>query len=217
MIKYAHRGLVKNGKLPFLFYQLYLLMNVVFYSLWLLLAYFSFLFSHADSLEKNVLKTFKGEWNIPLGHPVGREILVHQYWHYFATSMCIFLMLLFIMSVGIFYSKRNLRNHCHSRQNVFTFNSTIFWGLTHIGLVITFHVTILHVNFNILHILVLRFFMIFSHIIKSFVTFFENQNYFPELFSDTERSSPSFYYGLTNICPRPETLMPFIPFRQNAR
>ena len=217
MIKYALRGLVKNGKLPSLFYQLYLLINVVFFSLWHLLAFFSFLFnqSEREGIEKNVLKTFMGETQYRENEDI--EYSFSRYWQYFTTSMCIFLMLLLIMSVGIFYSKRNSRNPCHYRQNVFTFNSTIFWGLIHIGLFISFHVTVSHVSFNILLISVLRFFIIFSHIIKSFVTIFENQKYFPELFSDMERNSQSFYFGLTNISPRPETLMPFIPFRQNAR
>ena len=34
MIKYSQRGLVVNGKVAFLFYLLYLLINVVFYSQW---------------------------------------------------------------------------------------------------------------------------------------------------------------------------------------
>ena len=212
MIKYAHRGLVKNGKLPSLFYQLYLLINVVFYSLWLLLAFFSFLYSHSNSLEKSVLKTFKGNGNIR------KETSVHRYWQYFAASLFIFLIILLIMSLGIFYSKRYLRkNHCYFRQNVFTLNSTMFWGLIHIGLFISSYITVLQINLNIVHLSVLRFFMIFSHFIKSFVTIFENQKYLPELFSDMDRSSRSFYFGLTIICPRPETLTPFIPFRQNAR
>ena len=197
--------------MPSVFYKLYLLISVVFYSLWLLLALIGFLFSHSDSLEEKVLKTFKGERNVE------KEISVHRYWQYFATSMFIFLMLLLIMSMGIFYSKRNSRHQCYFRQNVFTFNSTMFWGLTHIGLFISFHVTILHVNFNVSHISVLRFFMILSHLIRSFITIIENQKYFPELFSDMEISSQYFYNGLTNICPRQEILMPFIPFRQNAR
>ena len=67
MIKYAHRGLVKDGKLPSVFYKLYLLISVVFYSLWLLLALIGFLFSHSDSLEEKVLKTFKGERNVWYG------------------------------------------------------------------------------------------------------------------------------------------------------
>ena len=107
MIKYAHRGLVKDGKLPSVFYKLYLLISVVFYSLWLLLALIGFLFSHSDSLEEKVLKTFKGERNVE------KEISVHRYWQYFATSMFIFLMLLLIMSMGIFYSKRNSRHQCN--------------------------------------------------------------------------------------------------------
>ena len=104
MIKYAHRGLVKDGKLPSLFYLLYLLICIVFYSLWLLLAAFSFLFSHSDSLEENVLKTFKGESEIV------KDFSVVRYWRYFASSMCIFLILLLIMSLGIFYSKRKSKN-----------------------------------------------------------------------------------------------------------
>ena len=103
MIKYAHRGLVKNGKLPTLFYLLYLLICVVFYSLWLLLAAFSFLFSHSDSLEENLLKTFKGESDV-VHVDVVKHISVVRYWRYFATSMCIFLMLLLIMSLGILSS-----------------------------------------------------------------------------------------------------------------
>ena len=211
MIKYAHRGLVKNGKLPSLFHILYLLICFVFYSLWLLLAAFSFLFSHSDSLDENVLKTFKGESDEVT------EIPFVRYWQYFATSMCIFLMLFLIMSLGIFYLKRKSKKHRHCRQNVFTFNSTLFWGLIHFGLVISLHLTLILGEIHIIQISVLRFFMIFSHFIKSVVTIFDNQQYFPELFSDMETSSRSFNFNLTNIYPRKENLMPFIPFRQNAR
>ena len=211
MIKYAHRGLVKDGKLPSLFYLLYLLICIVFYSLWLLLAAFSFLFSHSDSLEENVLKTFKGESEIV------KDFSVVRYWRYFATSMCIFLILLLIMSLGIFYSKRKSKKHRHFRQNVFTFESTLFWGLMHFGLFISLHLTLVLGEVLIIQISVLRFFMISSHFIKSFVTIFENQKYFPELFSDMETSRRSCNFNFTNIYPRQEALMPFIPFRQNAR
>ena len=59
--------------------------------------------------------------------------------------------------------------------------------------------------------------MIFFHIIKSIITLFENQKNFPELFSDMETSNRSPYFDLKYIHPRQETLMPFIPFKQNAR
>ena len=208
MIKYAHRGLVKNGKLPTLFYLLYLLICVVFYSLWILLAAFSYLFSH--SFDKSLLKTFKGE------NDLVKHISAVRYWRYFATSMCIFLMLLLIMSLGIFHSKRKSKKHRHCRQNVFTFESTLFWGLIHFGLIISLYLTLILGEIHILQISVLRYFMIFSHFIKSVVTIFENQKYFPELFSNTE-TSRFCNFNFTNFYPRQENLMPFIPFRQDAR
>ena len=211
MIKYAHRGLVKSGELPSLFYLLYLLISVVFYSQWLLLAVFSFLFSPSKILEENVLKTFKGDDDLV------KDISVYSYWRYFASSMCIFLILFFIMSLGIFYLKRKSKKNCHFRQNVFTFESTLFWGLIHFGLFLSFHLTITSGEIDSIQISVLRFFMIFSHFIKSVVTIFENQKCFPELFSDTEISCLSCNFNFTNISPRHETLMPFIPFQQNAR
>ena len=212
MIKYAHRGLAKSGVLPSLFYLLYLLTSGVFYSLWLLLAAFSLFTS--DNLEKTVLKTFKGD------NDLVKDISVYRYWQYFVASMCIFLILILIMSLGIFYSKRKSKKNCHFCQNVFTFESTLFWGLIHFGLflsfLVSFHLTLLG-EIDIIQISVLRFFMIFSHFIKSVFTIFENQENFPELFSDMEISCRSCNFNFTNISPRCENLMPFIPFRQNAR
>ena len=213
MIKYAHRGLAKSGVLPSLFYLLYLLTSGVFYSLWLLLAAFS-LFTNSDNLEETVLKTFKGDNNFM------KDNSVYRYWQYFVSSMCIFLILILIMSLGIFYSKRKSKRNRHFRQNVFTFESTLFWGLIHFGLflsfVVSFHLARLG-EIDFIQMSVLRFLMIFSHFIKSVVTIFENQENFPELFSDKEISYRSCNFNITTISPRHQNLMPFIPFHQNAR
>ena len=212
MIKYAHRGLAKSGVLASLFYLLYLLTSGVFYSLWLLLAAFSLFTS--DNLEETVLKTFKGD------NDLVKDISVYRYWQYFVSSMCIFLTLILIMSIGIFYSKRKSKKSCHFRQNVFTFESTLFWGLIHFGLFLSFLVSFYLTRLgeiDFIQMSVLRFLMIFSHFIKSVVTIFENQENFPELFSDKEISYRSCNFNITTISPRHQNLMPFIPFHQNAR
>ena len=207
MIKYAQRGSVKNGTLPFQFYLLYLLISVVFHCQWLIMAFSRLGEDDSDSREENILKTFiGGEWDKTAEIPLVR---------YFATLMCIFAILLLIMSLGIFYSRRKSGNKRYHRHNVFTFNLTLFWGLLHCGLFISLFST-LNMGEIFIHSL-LRFCMICSHIIKSIVTIFENQENLPELFSDMEIKNRPSYFNLTNIYPRQETLMPFIPLRQNAR
>ena len=201
MIKYSHRGLVVNGKLPFLFYQQYLLISFVFYCQWFfLLVYFAFFSS--DSLDENILETFRGG---------GKQLVAPV--RYFAMLICIFLVLFLFMSLGIFYSKRKSKKHY--RQNVNTFNLTLFWGLLHCLLFISLFVT---KSMEEIHAFsVIRFLSIFTHFIKSIATIFENQKNFPELFSDIETKNQPFYFNQTNLYPRQETFMPFIPFRQNAR
>lgn len=129
MIKYSHKGLIKDGKLPFLFYLQYLLITVVFYSQYLL----TFTLSknkNLKNLRKTMLSTFKSE-----------EVKVIPIVHYFSTLICIYFMLLVIMVIGMFYSKRKSSKH-HYRQNVFTFNSTLLWGLIHFGLFISLYLTL---------------------------------------------------------------------------
>ena len=203
MIKYSQRGLVVNGKVPFLFYLLYLLINVVFYSQWSFFILFRLL-SDSKSFDENMLKTFKGEG----------QLLVKKF-TYFATLMCIFLMLLLIMTFGVFYLKRKSKKNHHFRQNVFTYNSTFFWGLLHCSLFVSLIITLFMEEIHILS--VIRILAIFSLTIKSVVTIFENQRNFPELFMDIETKNESSYCNLTNVRPRQETFMPFISFTQNAR
>ena len=63
---------------------------------------------------------------------------------------------------------------------------------------------------------VIRFFIIFSNIIKAIATIVENQKNLPELFSDMETNRPSNFH-MANVYPRQETFMPFIPYEENAR
>ena len=119
------------------------------------------------------------------------------------------------MSLGIFYLKRRNTHQNYCRQNVFTLNGTIFWGLIHFVLFSSFWYTL---KMKQMHVFtVIRFFIILSHFIKSIVTFFENQRNFPELFSDSNMNNQSSNFPLARIHPRQEAVMPFIPFRQNAR
>ena len=194
-----------NGKLPILFYLQYLLISVAFYSPFLLMDFFK---KESHNLQ-NMLETFKGRF---------REVAsdVQDFGHYLVTLMCIFLIIILIMSLAILHLKRRSNqqiNQC--RQNVFTLNSTLFWGILHFLLLLTFWFTL---NMEQIHVFtVFRFLIIFSHFIKSVVTIFENQKNFPELFSDTETNNRSSNFPLANVHPRQETVMPFVQFRQNAR
>ena len=211
MIKHSHRGLIENGKLPSIYYSLYILISVVFYSQWLLIVCFRITYSQSykDEIDEAVLKTF-GK-----GPIVKIPDIRFTYYHYFVISMCIFLMLLLIMSLGIFYTKSKLKKPTHYRQNVFTLNLTLFWGLLHFGLFISNYLTLVLKEPFILS--VLRFFMIIFPFMKSIVTIFETQKSFPELFSDMCTDKRSFSFNLTNVYPRQQNLMPFIPFQKNAR
>ena len=102
MIKYSQRGLVVNGKLPFLFYLQYLLISVAFYCQWsLILAYFAFFYS--ESLDENMLKTFRFRG--------GGEVNCFFRAKYFATLTCIFSMLfLDILLWTYFTPKWNRKN-----------------------------------------------------------------------------------------------------------
>ena len=111
--------------------------------------------------------------------------------------------------------KKKIKKNQHIRQNVFTFNLTIFWGLLHSSLFVSLIITLFMEEIHILS--VIRILAIFSFTIKSVVTIFENQRNFPELFMDIETKIESSYCNLTNVCPRQETFMPFISFTQNAR
>ena len=131
MIKYSQRGLVVNGKLPFLFYLQYLLISVAFYCQWsLILAYIAFF--NSESLDENMLKTFRFRG--------GGEVNCFFRVKYFATLTCIFSMLFLFMGLDILYSK--IKSKKHYRQNVFTFNLTLFWGLSHCLLFIVSSMTI---------------------------------------------------------------------------
>ena len=159
-----------------------------------------------NSLE-TAMQTFKGKIE---------ETLDNRIVSYFSSLMCVFWILILTMSLGIFHSKRKSKRHYQFRQNVFTLNSTLFWGLLHFGLFISLYLTLKTMEKS--HVLsFLRFLMAFSHIIKSIVTIFENQKNLPELFSDMKTNEQSSYFNFTNFSPRHQSLMPFIPFRQNAR
>ena len=134
---------------------------------------------------------------------------------YFSTSMCIFLIVIMIMSFGVFYLKRRSKRHCHYRQNVFTFKSTLFWGLLHFVIVISLYVTFTSGKVQIFT--VIRILMIFSHFIKSIVTIFENQTNLPELFTNLETNNRSSFSNETTFYPRQENFLPNLPFKQNAR
>ena len=204
MIKYSLRGLVVNGKLPVLFFLQYLLISIAFYSSFLLMDFFK---KESQNLE-NMLEPFKGEF---------KEVAsdVQDFGHYLVTLMCIFLIIILIMSLAIFYSKRRTNQPNLCRQNVFTLNSTLFWGLIHFVLFLSFWFSLIMEQIHVFT--VIRFLIIFSHLIKSVVTIFENQKNFPELFSDPETNNRSSNFPLADIHPRQETVMPFVQFRQNAR
>ena len=163
MIKYSLRGLAVNGKLPVLFYLQYLLISVAFYSPFLLMDFFK---KESHNLQ-NVLETFKGRF---------REVAsdVQDFGHYLVTLMCIFLIIILIMSLAIVqYSKRRTNQQNLCRQNVFTLNSTLFWGLIHFVLLLSFWFSLIMEQIHVFT--VIRFLIIFSHLIKSVVTIFENQ------------------------------------------
>ena len=204
LIKYSHSGLVVNGKLPILFYLQYLLSCVVFYSIFLLMDFLK----KENQNHENMLGSFNGRF-------MGVAPNIRHLGQYFATLMGIYLILILIMSLGILYSKRRSNNQNYCRQNVFTLNATLIWGFIHFVLFSAFWFTLIMKQIHVFT--VIRFFIILSHFIKSIVTIFENQRNFPELFSDTEMNNPSLNFPLANIHPRQETVMPFIPFRQNAR
>ena len=202
MIKYS-RGLLKNGKLPLLFYLQYLLINFVFYSQWLLMLYSQFY-----RFEEQMLETFQLERD-------PKKVFEISIFRYFSTSMCIFLIVIMIMSFGVFYLKRRSKRHCHYRQNVFTFKSTLFWGLLHFVIFISLYVTFTSGKVQIFS--VIRILMIFSHFIKSIVTIFENQTNLPELFTNLKTNNRSSSSNVTTFYPRQENFLPNLPFKQNAR
>ena len=206
MIKYSQRGLVVNGKLPFLFYQLYLLISFTFYFQWFLTMAYFFFFS-PDSPNENILESFRGRGK---EKPDNKSTL---YFANIAALTCVFTMLFLVMSLGIPYKKIKSKKHC--RQNVFTFNLTLFWGLLHCSLVISLFLTVFMREMHIFSLI--RLLIISSSFIKSIITIFETKKNFPELFSDIGTNNLSFYFNQTNAYPRQETFMPFIPFRQNAR
>ena len=131
-IKYSHRGLVVNGKLPILFYTQYILSSFVFYSLFLLLLFFK---TDESQYFKNLLGSFNGDFN-------GLNRNIRHISRYFLTLMCIFFILILIISLGIFYLKRRYNHQNYCRQNVFTLNGTLFWGLIHLVLLISFWFTL---------------------------------------------------------------------------
>ena len=207
MIRYSHHGMVVNGKLPPIFYLLYLLMGVVFFSLFLVFLLIG-LVKDESQIYENMLETFKGVYK-------GLDSDVQSSAQYLLSLMCIFLILILIMCLGIFYSLRRTNNRNNRRQNVFTLNSTLFWGFLHVVLFASLILTLMKEQIHIF--IVIRFIFISSDFIKTVVTIIENQHNLPELFSDVDTNNRPSNFPLANIHPRQENNMPFIPFRQDAR
>ena len=131
-----------------------------------------------------------------------------------------FLLLLILMIFAISHTLKRTRIEKQSqRQNVYTFFSTVFWGILHSTIIILFFLAMRKKKYLILN--VLRFVLIFmSHFFKPIITIIEIKRNFPHLFLDNNISKfkpRDFYFNQTNLSPRPEPLMPLIPFQQNAR
>ena len=138
---------------------------------------------------------------------------------YIAFSLT-FLTLLIFMILAIIYTLRKSKiKKQGQRKNVYTFFLTVFWGVLHISLILTFLLAMMMKKYLVLN--VLRFVMIFiSHFLKPVITIIEVKRNFPELFMDNIISTVkprNFFFNQTNLSPRREPLMPFIPFQQNAR
>lgn len=159
-----------------------------------------------ENFKTIVIKTFKVE------QPKG----IHFYAaRYYVTLTSMFLFLLIIMSLAICYMKRTSLKKLH-RQNIYTLKSTLFWGFLHFGILILYHIAQIQKDFFFCS--VLRFVLIFfTQFIKYVILIIDLRKNLPELFSDS-----NIHYGCNCIvlpvsCPRSEPLMPFIPFKQNAR
>lgn len=131
-----------------------------------------------------------------------------------------FLLLLILMIFAICHTLKRAKIEKQSqRHNIYTFFSTVFWGILHSTIIILFFLAMRKKKYLILN--VLRFVMIFiSHFLKPIITIIEVKRNFPDLFWDNNISNfqpRDFYFNQTNLSPRPELLMPLIPFQQNAR
>ena len=204
LIKYSNRGLVKNGKISVLFKNLYAVISVTFYvqPFFVILS----IIYNCDDFKINVMKTFRVEQSTDIYFSAAR---------YYTTLTFIFLVLLIIMSLAIFFMKKKSSTKLR-RQNIYTFKSTLFWGILHFGILILYHSARNQNDF--IFCSVLRFVFIFlTHFFRFVILIIDVRKNLPELFSD----SYVYYKDTCNIltvpCPRREPLMPFFPFQQNAR
>lgn len=180
-------------------------MSITFYSQPLILI--SVIMSNSDGFKMNVLETFRTEKlnGIP---STGSK--------YYSTISCIFLVIVMIMGMGIFYVKRNFTKL--SRQNIYTLNSTLFWGFLHFVILILYRSAQIQRDFFACS--VLRFVMIFiSHFIKYIFVIIDVRKNLPEIMCNNRTFDVNEKNRIViNVSyPRKEPFMPFIPFQQNAR
>ena len=213
LIKYSMRGIAVNGKIPPLFNQLYALISVTFYVLFLSLYLLVYLLPRYDQFSKTLLQQFRMEED-----KKSFSFLKYQETH--ISFSLTFLTLLIFMILAIIYTLRKSKiKEQNQRYNVYTFFLTVFWGLIHISIILTFLLAMMKKMYLVLNFL--RFVMILiSHFLKPIITIIEVERNFPEFFMDnmTLPTRPrDFYFNQTNLSPRQEPLMPLIPFKQNAR
>ena len=174
---------------------------------------FAYIIPRNNQFSKTLLQQFRME-----NDKMCYSFIKYQGTH--ISFLLTFLTLLIFMILAIIYTLRKSKIKKQVRRhNVYTFFLTVFWGLLHISLILTFLVAMLMKKYLVLN--VLRFAMILiSHFLKPIITIIEVKRNFPELFMDNIISSAKprdFYFNQTNLSPRREPLMPFIPFQQNAR
>lgn len=213
MIKYSIRGLTENGKIPPLFNYLYVLVILTFYLLFLILFLSVYIIPRYSQFAETVLVQFSME-------EAKNNVSFLKYQGTNLAFLCTFLLLIMFMIVAILYKLKNSSvNKKYKRHNVFTLNLTVFWGFLHFAIVLIFFAALRNNWYLVLNIL--RFFLILtSHFLKPIFTIVEVRQNLPELFVDNSMliSYPKdFFVSHMNISPRRETLMPLIPFKQNAR
>ena len=194
---------MRNGKISVQFKNLYTVMCVTFY-IQPLLVILSIVFN--DDFKINVIKTFRVEKSTGIYFSAAR---------YYVTLTFIFLILLIIMSLAIFYLKKSSSTKLH-RQNIYTFKTTLFWGILHFGILILYNLAQNQNDF--IFCSVLRFVLIFlNQFIKFVIILIDLRTNLPEFFSDSNVYYQDTFNNLNVLCPRREPLMPFFPFQQNAR
>ena len=131
MIKYSKRGIAVNGKIPPLFNQLYALITVTFYILFLSLYLFIFILPRYNQFSKTLLQQFRMEED--------KKSFFKKYQGAQISFSLTFLTLLIFMILAIIYTirKSNIKKQ-NQRHNVYTFFITVFWGLIHISIILAF-------------------------------------------------------------------------------